>query len=80
MSLTKFKIVLEFDFVIRQSEGYGDTSTPVPMQVLSKYDNMSYVTQESFKEIADLLNLGEGKRLLDFGCGIAGPMRSVAQV
>ncbi len=30
--------------------------------------------------IANILELDEGKRLLDLGCGLAGPMRSVAHV
>ena len=52
---------------------------------MSKYDNMSYMTEDIFHEISDLLELKVApgqprKRLLDFGCGIAGPMRSVARV
>ena len=52
---------------------------------MTKYDNMSYMTETVFEEISVLLELkraaGEPrKRLLDFGCGIAGPMRSVARV
>ena len=54
--------------------------------MLIRYDNMSYMTEAVFHEISDLLELkradehADRKRLLDFGSGIAGPMRSVARV